>query len=100
MVSPWPFADPPNLAVITVKQILQGGKPVLYVVHGADDGGWQFLTGGPFDMADALVVSLRSMIEHDRSLAQLADLPIGWSARRDTVQSDWQRAPESEAREA
>jgi len=31
--SRWPFADPPNLAVVTVKQILHDGKPVLYVVR-------------------------------------------------------------------
>lgn len=99
IVTRWPFADPPNLAVFTVKQILHGGKPVLYVTHDADDGGWQFLTGGAFDMTDALLVSLKSMIEHDLSLAQLADLPIGWSARRDDTKSRWQRAPKSEARE-
>ena len=99
-MTPWPFSDPPNLLIITVKQILHGGKPVLYVVHDADDGGWQFLTGGPFDTADALLVTLKSMIEHDPSLAQLADLPIGWSARRDNAESDRQRVAEGEAQES
>ena len=96
-MSRWSFADPPNLAVITVKQILLAGKPVLYVAHDSDDGGWQFLTGGRFDVADALLVTLKSMIEHDPSLAELADLPIGWHARRDNRESKWQRGPQDVA---
>jgi hypothetical protein len=71
-----------------------------YVVHDSDDCGWQFLTGGPFNVADALLVSLGSMIERDPSPAQLADLRIGWSARRDDVASDWQRTPQDEAQES
>jgi hypothetical protein len=34
------------------------------------------------------------------SLAQLADLRIGWSARRDNVESDWQRVAQDEAQES
>jgi len=48
-------------------------------------------------MADALLVSLKSMIEHDPSLARLADLPMGWSAQRDDVESDWRRVPREDA---
>ncbi len=43
MPDKWPFADPENVAVITLKRILQGGSPILRVFHDEDDGGWQFL---------------------------------------------------------
>jgi hypothetical protein len=44
--SGWAFADPPNVAVITVKQVLREGMPVLYVSHDEDDGGGSFSTVG------------------------------------------------------
>ncbi len=87
----WPFADPPNAASITVRQIIQGGEPILLIVHDNDDGGWQFLTGGSFDTADAMLVSLQSIIRHDPSIADLVDLPLGWAASRAAVGQPWQR---------
>jgi hypothetical protein len=65
----WPFADPPNLASITVRQIVHDGQPILLVAHDADDGGWQFLTGGNVDVADGMVVGLREMVQRDTTLA-------------------------------
>ena len=41
----WPFADPKDVAVITLKSIAMGGSPVLHVTHDADDGMWQYLDG-------------------------------------------------------
>jgi len=89
----WAFADPPNLAVVTLVQVLQRGMPVLYVTHDADDGGWQFLTGEAVDVADSVVVGLEEMIRHDPSLVTLADLPTGWSAWREGRDAEWQRGP-------
>jgi hypothetical protein len=93
----WPFADPPDVASITVRQIVREGHPVLLVAHDADDGSWQFLTGGAFDVADGMVVSLQGMVERDSSLAELADLPLGWQAWREQRGSPWQRGPSESA---
>jgi hypothetical protein len=87
----WPFEDPPNVAVFTVNKIAKQGQPVLLVVHDEEDGGWQFLDGESLDMADALLVSLASMLKRDPSLALLADLPPGWQARRDSAAGPWKR---------
>jgi hypothetical protein len=84
---------PSNLAVITLRRILQRDVPVLYVSHDADDGCWQFLDGQTPDLADAMVVGLAAMFSHDPSLAELADLPIGWIASRETPTSTWHRCP-------
>lgn len=59
----WPFDDPPNVATITVRQIVEGVEPILLVSRDAEERDWQFLTGGVFSMADAKIVSLRSMFE-------------------------------------
>ena len=93
----WPFDDPPNVATITVRQVVEGGEPVLLVARDAEDGGWQFLTGGAFDVADGMVVSLQGMVQRDPSLAELADLPPGWQAARERVGAAWRRTRQDEA---
>ncbi len=87
----WPFDEPENVAAFTVRRITQGERPILLVVHDADEGMWQFLTGEPIDMADALLVSLRSVYRLDPSIGDLADLPPGWQARRSAPGDPWRR---------
>jgi hypothetical protein len=95
----WPFADLDNLAVITLKRVIQGNSPVLLVTHDADDGGWQFLDGAEAAVEDAALVSLREMVQLDPSLFELADLPVGWSARRSSPGDPWERIDGEEARD-
>jgi hypothetical protein len=80
----WPFTDPENLAVFTLKRIIRGEFPILRVCHDEDDGGWQFLNGGEVSTKDASLVSLRSITEIDPSVLELADRPLGWVAERAT----------------
>jgi hypothetical protein len=87
----WPFSDPKNLAVITIDRIMEGRKPILYVSHDADDGGWQFLDGGIISEKDARVVSLQEMLERDPTLREISDLPLGWKAERGAADKPWRR---------
>ena len=93
----WPFADPPNLAVITTQQVTKERQPILYVFHDADDGSWQFHAGGIPQMTEAQVVSLAFILKIDPSLRELADLPVGWSAERGGMGQPWRRKPSSAA---
>jgi hypothetical protein len=95
-VDEWPFADPKNLAVITVRPIVQDGHPVLRLSHDSDDGGWQFLEWGTPQEEDAMVVSLYSMVVRDSSLKELADLPLGWRALRPSPRHPWVREPDTD----
>lgn len=87
----WPFDDPPNVAVITTRQVLEEGYPILMVTHDTDDGGWQVLCGTTNDTNDGRVISLRTAVEIEPSLVELADLPLGWYAYREAVGSRWIR---------
>jgi hypothetical protein len=87
----WPFDEPENVATMTVRQVTHGGQPILMVSHDADDGMWQFLTGGPVEMADAMIVSLREVFTIDPSIGELADLPLGWTAERSSPGQPWRR---------
>ena len=89
----WPFQDPENVVTFTVRQIVDNRQPILYVCHDVDDGGWQFLTGDDISMDDALLVLLKNIVAIDPSICELADLPIGWSARRKSTNHPWIRQP-------
>jgi hypothetical protein len=87
----WPFTDPENTAVISTVGVIKRREPVCLVCHD-EDGSWQFLDGGPFIVADAMVVSLSEVVTSDHSLLELADLPLGWQAARKSAHSMWQRS--------
>jgi hypothetical protein len=92
----WPFDQPRNSAAVTVRQILDGTKPILLVIHDAYDNGWQFLTGGPFIKEDGKLVCLEHIVAQDPTLIELADLPPGYWAERESVSKPWQKIPPPE----
>jgi hypothetical protein len=89
----WPFDLPQNCASFTLRSIVFDGSPMLYVSHDADDHGWQFLDGKPIDIANGALVGLGTIVRHDPSVLELADMPPGWSATRETKDSPWRRVP-------
>ena len=91
MSADWPFADPMNVASITTRQVLKENCPIRIVSHDEDDGCWQFLCGTTDDPDDSMVVALERIVEHDPSIRELADLPLGWKAWRDSPAGLWQR---------
>ena len=88
----WSFADPPNVATITVRQITSRQQPILLVCHEEEDGTWLFLTGGAFNAEDSTMVSLRTILQLDSSVSALSDLPLGWEASRESPTHPWARA--------
>src|SRR5947208_3840827 len=95
-VDPWPFEQPRNCAVITLRQIMERTEPILHVTHDSDDHGWQFLGGGDARKEDAAVIALEEAVRLDPSVLQLADLPPGWLAWRDSVDCAWEREARDE----
>lgn len=91
MGSDWPFDDPPNVAVITTIRILRAGYPILYVVHDGE-GEWQFLDGLDVTVSDGSVVGLRTVVNRDATVLELADLLLGWYAERADAAAPWVRA--------
>jgi hypothetical protein len=96
MTASWPFEDGPNTATITTVHVLEGKLPIQFVSHDADDGAWQFLCGTTTDERDGRLVGLGQIVEIDPTVAELADLPLGWRAWRDAPGAPWQRTPGNE----
>jgi hypothetical protein len=88
---PWPFLDPENVAAFTCRHVLEDDDGILVVSHDEDDGAWQLLCGRTHSTDDARVVCLGCIVVKDDTLLQLADLPLGWIASRDTLSSEWAR---------
>lgn len=89
----WPFADPPNVAVLTTQAVLDGGW-IFRVSRDEDDGMWQFHTPqGNHDLKveDGRLVSLHLIWSRDPSVAELAELPPGGAAWREAPGSPWRR---------
>jgi hypothetical protein len=78
----WPFDQPQNCAVITLRQITQEAAPILHVSHNSDDHGWQFLGWEEARVEDGVVVCFAHILDMDPSIRELADLPPGWHAWR------------------
>lgn len=87
----WPFDDPTNVRAITTRPVIEDGHPILLVTHD-EDGDWQVLCGTTNRTEDGRVVCLGCMFERDRTIGELADLPQGWRAWRDSAASPWQRS--------
>jgi len=87
------FKEDPHLGVITTAPVLAGASIVM-VSHDADDGGWQFLCGTTNDPEDGRIVHLEEIVAMDPTVAEVADLPLGWVAFRSTVGGQWTREPQ------
>src|SRR5687768_2803603 len=88
--SDWPFADPTNAAVISTVRVFRDDYPILCVSH-ADDGDWQILCGTTNEPGHLFVVCLGCCYQRDKTIGEMSDLPLGWTAWRDYVGGPWHR---------
>jgi hypothetical protein len=97
----WLFADPQNVAVITHRRIVKDSHAITYVSHDADDGCWQFLPNLDvgLDSESAMLVSLKSIVEIDSSVQQIASLPPGWCAWRAAKGLPWTKRKQDQKSE-
>jgi hypothetical protein len=86
-LSEWKWPDPPHTAAFVRESIAHRNEPVLTVFHD-HDGAWQF--HGETDDRGVLLC-LHHLIDRDPTLDELADLPRGWYAWRDSEGAAWQR---------
>jgi hypothetical protein len=87
----WKFPDPPHTGVYLSETVHNGTEPVTYVSHDAEDGAWQFLGDSMSDGGGAVLSCFHHPVDRDPTLAELADLPLGWYAERNKVGELWVR---------
>ena len=94
----WPFDQPPDCAVITLRPIIFDGAPILHVTHDSDNHGWQFLGWENANVEQGAVVDLACIVKLDPTVLEIADLPPGRHAWRQSSLSPWEREPLSPER--
>ena len=97
--SEWPFDQPRNCATLTMRQILEGTEPILLVSHDEDDHGWQFIGTSDASVKDGRLVCLETIVRIDPTVLEVADLPPGWQAVRNSPGEKWvrrMRTPDSD----
>ncbi|MEH6446922.1 MAG: hypothetical protein V7784_23770 [Oceanospirillaceae bacterium] len=87
----WPFDQAQNVAAITTKQVVENSFSILMVVHYKDDDSWAFTCGTTNRSEDLMLVAMGEVINLDPTLYSIADLPSGWSATRESINSEWVR---------
>jgi hypothetical protein len=86
----WKFPDSPHAGAFLSRAVHNGAEPITFVSHDAEDGAWQFL-GDSMSDTGGVLVCLHHPIDRDPSLVELADLPLGWYAERNSIGAPWIR---------
>lgn len=83
------FKESINTAVFTTVYVIEKSSPITNVFH-YQDGSWQF-SGNETHLEDSdyKVVSLGEILSIDQGLEELADMPIEFSAERDSKKDKW-----------
>jgi hypothetical protein len=92
----FPFAEPENVAVFTTVRVLDEAYPILLVTHDEEDGAWQFLCGTTNADEHLRIVALSEIVDLDDSVSEIATLPLGWRATRDSLGSPCIQRPSPE----
>ncbi len=83
------------MAAFTTAPVL-AGHPVLFVYHSAEDGAWQFLCGTTDRDEEGRLIGLQEALRIEPALREVADLPEGWRAYRESAGAPWVREPYEE----
>jgi hypothetical protein len=86
----WPFPCPVNAVAYCTARVARDRFPVLRVSHDMD-GDWQFLDATTDEPGECVLLCLGCVLERDPTLAQISDLPAGWSAYRSETGAEWER---------
>lgn len=92
----WNFDQAKNVATITTKQVMKEGYPILQVIHYSDDHSWAFMCGTTCETEDSLLVSMEQVVSTDQSLHDIANLPPGWVAERESKEGSWKKYEDNE----
>ncbi len=91
-MSAWQFFEPPGTTVLTQRRVL-AGQPVLFVQHD-EQGYWYFFDDpkAPYGSClEPVLVPLERLASLHPGVQELADLPAGWQAWRDSPEQPWEK---------
>jgi hypothetical protein len=80
-----------DTAVFTTKFVLEDKRTITYVTHDFEDGAWQFFSNDSFVNFEEVVkiVGLKEIFDLDKTLLEIAELPLGFYATRKDKNDKW-----------
>lgn len=83
--------DKLNSIVLTTSEITEMGRPILVVYHDNDNSGieWQFHSDDSFLQEKIRLVSLKNILDIDKTINELNKLPAGYGASRKFAGDKW-----------
>jgi hypothetical protein len=86
------FQESDKTSVFTTRYVIRDKRPITYVTH-EEDGTWQFFSSDEFENFEeiAMIVGLGEIVALDPSLLELADMPVGHYAIRETANAKWSK---------
>jgi hypothetical protein len=87
----WLFDQPPNSAMLTSSRVMRDGRPITFAYHDESDHGWQFFSDEGARAEEGMIVALGEIVKLDPSVMDVADLPPGWMAQRESLGAPWHR---------
>ena len=90
---PFPFPDgkfPASLGAVIQRTVFENAEPARAVIH-TDEGSWLVGDGinDPNLPGAVVVAGIAHLVARDPSLAELATLPLGHIAERDSMHEPW-----------
>lgn len=85
------FPDPLDTAIYTTTYVVEELRPITIVVHELD-GDWQFMSDAPIPedyKTVARLISIGEIIKLDKTVLEVADLPVGYQATRAERGKKW-----------
>ncbi|MES2108108.1 MAG: DUF2199 domain-containing protein [Bacteroidota bacterium] len=85
------FAEPLDKKVFTTIYVMKENSPITLITHELD-GDWQFVGDEPAGdyKKTCMVVCLEHIIDYDKSVLDIADMPKGYQATRKTRKHKWE----------
>lgn len=85
------FNLPKNTLAFSCTHVYKDGRDILFISHD-EDGDWQFMCGDNNHEPDnGVLLCLEHITEIDASVNEVADLPFGFAAERESKNKDWER---------
>ena len=82
--------------MFVTREVMDREEPILLVTHEDGENSWSFIGSSDGTLENCKLIALEEAVAIDSSILQLADLPVGWRAWRDSPQDSWIRAPQSD----
>lgn len=84
------FNESENVACIVCDHVVNKERPIKLVTHDEGDGQWGFLCGEiGHQTKNYMLISISEVINIDKSMNDLAEIPMGFGATRDEVGGQW-----------